>query len=141
MSGNRSVIVAVKGFVTRDRRVLLVRRSPEEIGPGAWECPGGKIEFGEELSDALIREIREETGLSVQVGQLLYAATFRGNPRRHVVILTYLCMAGPGEVTLSREHDACLWVGLTEMRERFDPVIQADLDRNGTMEILAEWVD
>jgi 8-oxo-dGTP diphosphatase len=49
--------------VLRDGLVLVARRSESQHLPGAWEFPGGKIEPGEEPSDAALRELREETGL------------------------------------------------------------------------------
>jgi len=141
MSARRSVIVAVKGVVVRDRRILLLRRAPGEIGEGTWECPGGKIEFGEELPDAMVRETREETGLPVQVGPLLYATTFRTHPWRQVVILSYLCTAGQGDVVLSEEHDSYRWTTREETLATLAPPICADMDRGGVFTQLGDLVD
>jgi len=141
MSARRSLIVAVKGMVVRDRRILLLRRAPGEIGEGTWECPGGKIEFGEELAEAMMRETREETGLTVQVGSLLYATTFRTHPWRQVVILSYLCTAGRGEVVLSEEHDLYRWATREETRATLAPPICADMDRSGVFTQLGDLVD
>ncbi len=55
------------GVVIRSGKVLITRRSPQMTAPGLWEFPGGKVEAGEEASRALVREIREELGLSVTV--------------------------------------------------------------------------
>ncbi|MFV0412006.1 MAG: NUDIX domain-containing protein, partial [Oscillospiraceae bacterium] len=85
------IILAVKAFLVHGNRALLVRRSPSaHYSPGLWEYPGGKIEFGETLQQALEREISEETGLNATVGQLLYATTFFTGISRQVVIITYL---------------------------------------------------
>lgn len=74
---SRSIIVAVKGIIVFQGRILIVRRAAADVvGAGSWECPGGKIDFGEGLEDALEREIAEETGLSVTVGAVAYAASF-----------------------------------------------------------------
>lgn len=141
MSTRRSVIVAVKGVIVHNRRILLLRRAPGEIGEGTWECPGGKIEFGEELTDAMVRETREETGLAVQVGPLLYATTFRTHPWRQVVILSYLCTAGQGDVVLSEEHDLYRWTTREETITTLDAPILADMESNGVFAQLATLMD
>ena len=63
------------GAVVRDTsgRVLLVLRA-NEPSRGMWSIPGGRIEPGESARAAAVREVREETGLDVEVGELLYAA-------------------------------------------------------------------
>ena len=65
-----AVEVAVGGVALRDDELLLVRRGH---GPGAgrWSLPGGRVEFGEDLREALVREVVEETGLEVVVEQFL----------------------------------------------------------------------
>ncbi|NLX49933.1 MAG: NUDIX domain-containing protein [Methanospirillum sp.] len=102
----------------RRGRLLLLRRSEgSPYNPGRWEFPGGRIERGEGVRDALVREVGEETGLAVGPGRLLGA----GNEERHegrVVHLVMAVVASDGEVALSEEHDAFRWVtpkGLCEL--------------------------
>lgn len=62
--------VRVTGVVIEDGRILLLN---QDTGTGrSWSLPGGKLEAGETLAEALVREMREETGLNVEPGRLLY---------------------------------------------------------------------
>ena len=94
-----------------------------------WEFPGGKIRFGEELEEALLREIEEESGLAVEPGELLYATTFHPAPHRQIVLLSYACYWAGGEVTLSEEHQEARWATREEMGELLPTSILADLER------------
>ncbi len=96
-------IVAVAGLVTDAQGRVLLVRSPR----GDWEFPGGQVEEGETLTDALVREVREETGISVAVGPL---AGVYSNVKSHIVMLDFLCEYLGGEPTLSPESLAVKWV-------------------------------
>jgi ADP-ribose pyrophosphatase YjhB (NUDIX family) len=60
----------VTGILIEDDRMLLLNQ--DTGGPRTWSLPGGKVEDGETLADALVREMREETGVEVRPGRLLY---------------------------------------------------------------------
>ncbi len=65
------MVVGVAGVLEREGRLLVIRRSAQVEAPGAWCFPGGAVEAGESLAEALVREIREEVGLEVEaVGEL-----------------------------------------------------------------------
>ena len=67
---NKPMGVAGKAVVRRDGRILLLQRSLKSgFDPGRWELPGGKINYGENLGDALQREVQEEVGLVIKVGR------------------------------------------------------------------------
>lgn len=138
------MVVAVKGFIRRNGRVLLIRRTQEtEVGGGTWEGVGGKIEFGEQPEEALVREVREEVGLRVTVGRLLYASSFVSGPGRHVLILSYLCGLAPEEtddrIALSCEHDAWQWADEAVFRQNVHPGILQDAERFDVMDSFFEW--
>ncbi|WP_342773918.1 NUDIX hydrolase [Mesobacillus subterraneus] len=117
MNVENKIVVVVKGVILHKGRVLLLRRSAEDVtGAGTWEKVGGKIEFGEELDEALAREILEETGLNVKVEKILYATTFKTNPTRQVVLLTYMCRSESASIRLSEEHSEYCWAKLDELK-------------------------
>jgi len=99
-------IIGVKTILIYNRKVLLMRRSDSD---NHWECPGGTMEFGEDLHTTLRREIKEETGLEdICIGKLLYAITFI-NPERQVIGLMYLSHAKSDEIKISHEHTDYIW--------------------------------
>ena len=79
--------VRVTGVVIEDDRILVL---DQDTGSGrAWSLPGGKVEDGETLAEALVREMREETGLTVEPGRLLYVCDYLPGDGTHVVHLTF----------------------------------------------------
>lgn len=92
--------VRVTGVVIEDDRILLLDQDTD-TGRN-WSLPGGKVEEGEPLAAALVREMREETGLDVEPGRLLYVCDHLPGDGTHVVHLTFEArIAGgtAGEVT------------------------------------------
>jgi 8-oxo-dGTP diphosphatase len=98
------------GAVIRDDlgRVFLARRGPlAKNERGLWEFPGGSVEFGEKLADALRREIHEEYGMEIQVGPLLDVVDhILPAEGQHWVSPTYLCTWISGEAQI-REPGKC----------------------------------
>lgn len=108
--------VGVKLLIKRDDKFLFIRRSKSfKPGPQKWDIPGGRIEAGERLGDALAREVKEETSLLVDSFNLLMAQDIF-DPRKdiHVVRLTYVGTAS-GEVKISDEHDDYKWMSIEEI--------------------------
>lgn len=129
------IFVVVKGVILHEGKVLIVKRSAdEEIGRDSWETVGGKIEFGEDLETALIREVHEETGLHITVEQILFATTFKTDPTRQVVILSYLCKSHTNQVVLSPEHSDYLWADTVQLRARLPQAILEDFDQNNVFD-------
>jgi ADP-ribose pyrophosphatase YjhB (NUDIX family) len=105
--------IAVGAVVIHDDRLLMVKRGKEPAA-GLWTLPGGGVEKGEYLADALRREVAEETGLDVVVGDLLGIFEVVGDP--HFVILDYIAApAGDHEPIAGDDAADARWVPLDEV--------------------------
>ena len=102
--------VAARAVVRRGSEILLLKRS-NSVGydPGLWELPGGKMDFGEVLTEALEREVAEETGLAARILTPLVTWHFVKEPF-WVTGVTFICESGGGDIVLSAEHSDYRWV-------------------------------
>lgn len=106
--------LSIKGVVVHGSRVLLLLNERDE-----WDLPGGRPDPGEDHRAALVREVREETGLAVEVGALVDEHLFEVLPRRFVRIVAYACTLGTeGTIALSHEHHEASWVEIATLGER-----------------------
>ena len=97
-------------------RYLLLRRSATcRHFAGQWEPPGGKVNGGEDLVTALMREVKEETGLDVVVLDVAGVTRF-DLPKVRVIALYLIARVVKGEVILCREHTEFAWVPWNEMQ-------------------------
>jgi 8-oxo-dGTP diphosphatase len=101
-------VVGVGGVVISDGRAVLIRRGSEPL-KGQWSIPGGTLELGETIAEGVRRELAEETGLEVEVLDLIEvferiwpdstpADAAAARPQYHFVILDYLCRPTGGEL-------------------------------------------
>ena len=113
-------------------RLLVARRPAGKHLSGFWEFPGGKLEAGETATDALHREIGEELGCTVEVGEALSPVT-HAYEKVTVRLIPFLARLAPGSATpVAREHEALRWVTPREMAEIALPEADAP--------IVAEWM-
>lgn len=117
MPPNLRAGVIVGAAIFHEGSLLLLRRvRGVRDFPGLWEFPGGSVEEGEGLEGALLREVREETGLSVTIDRPFHVSTFEadGQEGRRVTLLAveFLCdIPSRGTVRLSaEEHDDFAWL-------------------------------
>ena len=134
-------IVAVDGIVeNKNNEILLVKHRDRQV----WTIPGGQVEVGENLIDALIREIKEESGIDVTVNKLICVSsnicTYEGYGGYGIVptkvMFGFICTFKGGELCISEETSETCWIPKNEilnyitvpnLRERFE----AYLDFNG----------
>lgn len=106
-------LVGVGAVIVDAGRVLLVRRGTEPA-KGRWSIPGGLVELGETLREAVVREVREETGLIVEPAGLveLLDRVYREGDRvrYHYVIADYLCRVTDGALAAGSDADEVRWV-------------------------------
>ena len=95
--------VSVAGLVVNDKDEILLIESPRR----GWEYPGGLVEPGESLEDALIREIKEETGVDAEIAGFV---GFCKNLKTDGVNIDFICRYVGGELTESAESSAVRWV-------------------------------
>ncbi len=108
--------IAVGAVVVFDDMLLMVQRN-QDPASGLWSVPGGRLEHGEYLKQAVVREVREETGLTVEVGDLLGILEVVGDP--HYVILDFVAtVPEPGEPHPGDDVAAVAWVNLEEVSAR-----------------------
>jgi len=106
--------LAVSAAIFRDGRVLIVRRG-RPPAHGLYTLPGGGVELGETLEEAVIREVREETGLEIAPVDLVgfrqaIARDAEGRVKRHFVILPFAARWVQGEISLNEELAEAHWL-------------------------------
>ena len=109
--------IVVEGLLVHEGKDLVVRRSANEsFLAGHYEVPGGKVDFGEDPSDALKREFKEEVNLDIQVGEpfTTYAYTTKNGTRHTVSIVFHVEIADRlDKLQLSSAHDNHRWIDAT----------------------------
>lgn len=112
-------MVGVGGVVIARGRALLIRRGHPPL-EGEWSIPGGMLEVGETLLDAVRRELAEETGIEVRVGELIEAferifPDGEGQSKYHFVILDYLCEVIRGTAQAGSDVTDVAWAAESEL--------------------------
>jgi len=133
-------IIGVGAVIVEGGRALLVRRATEPL-KGEWSVPGGMLELGEKLRDGVRREALEETGVAVEVGEILdvFDSIFtdvQGRTQYHYVLIDYLCRPIAGEARVGSDVSDVRWVSVEALpamalRESIEQVVRKGLSRAG----------
>lgn len=129
----RYPILGVGALVTRGNEVLLVQRGHAPMA-GEWAVPGGKVEFGETMAAAVRREIFEETGIDIEVGELVYNfESIAEDNSYHYVVFDYLARPIEANKMPIAADDAldARWISLDDLGSL--PVSQPTLDLLATV--------
>jgi len=114
-----SPLVGVGAVIVEQSRVLLIRRGQPPL-LGEWSLPGGVLECGETLREAVVREAREETGLVIETGEMLgvYERVIRGGEGRvryHYVLIDFLCRPVGGDLNAGSDAADVRWFTRDEL--------------------------
>jgi mutator protein MutT len=112
-------IVGVGAVIVHHGEVLIVRRANPPL-QGQWSIPGGALDLGEKLRDGVAREVREETGLDVEVGPVLdvFDSIFpddQGRTQYHYVLIDYLCRLRSGTLAAATDAAEARWARPDEL--------------------------
>lgn len=131
----------VLAAIERDGKFLLTLRNhyedPKSVFHNKWQLPGGKVEFGESVEDALIREIKEELNTDIKTRRLFPKIYDKMRKNTHYIFFCFICEIDvKAKVVLNREATRYDWFTLTQIRKLeflpfTDEVIQDILASNG----------
>ncbi len=124
------LVPCVGAIVVERGRLLLIKRG-HEPGAGLWSLPGGRIEPGETDSEALVRELREETGLIVEPGRLVGSVRRPGGDGRVLDIRDYAATVAGGSLVPGDDAADARWVSVAEVHRL--PLTE------GLIEALTDW--
>jgi 8-oxo-dGTP diphosphatase len=109
----RTPYLAVDAIIHRNGEIVLVKRKEPTV---AIALPGGFVEWGENVEDAVVREAKEETGLIVELeGILGVYSNPKRDPRGHIATVVFICKPLGGRLKCSKEHLSVGWYKISEL--------------------------
>jgi 8-oxo-dGTP diphosphatase len=119
----KGIKIAPKAIIFDQDRVLVLRRSKterKEKNSHGWDFPGGGLEPGELVMEALAREVKEETGLHVKVISPAYIYD-ELIEEKHLIVMKFVCCQPVGQIVLSTEHEDYRWVEISNIANESYP--------------------
>jgi len=116
-------MVGASALILKNDKVLLIKRNSEQ-NMGKWALPGGIVQVGEKVEDAVRREVKEEVGLEIKLEWLINVLDDihhdgTGRIKYHYILVSYLASPTGGKVKLNDESAEFNWYGPTEVRSIF----------------------
>jgi mutator protein MutT len=111
-TGSDPLVVGVGVVLVEAGQILLIQRG-RDPGRGLWAVPGGKVTRGEPMKEAARREVLEETGLEIEVGDVVWVGEHIDDDH-HIVLVDYAARLLGGELEASDDADEARWVSLEE---------------------------
>ncbi len=113
--------IGVGALIVKDGRYLLIKRG-KEPGKGKWSIPGGKVELGETLAEAIKREVLEECGIQIEIEKIFnimdrILKDKDGKIKYHFVLIDYKAQYISGKARAYSDADDMKWVTAAEMSE------------------------
>lgn len=123
--------IIVSGFINNNGKFLLVRRAANDSSyPEFWEIPGGKLEINETPHEGLLRELKEETGINVDIISPISVAHFTIPAKNTQYIqINFLCYPNSEiNITLSQEHSDFAWITFEVISEyKINPQMKQEI--------------
>jgi 8-oxo-dGTP diphosphatase len=117
------LFVATKAFIAHQGKILILKESTkykDGAHSGKFDLVGGRVEKGQNFKESLSREIKEETGLEVQIGRPICISEKRPsvkNEKWQIVVIYFECTTENNKVTLSTDHDEYKWIKAEEYKD------------------------
>ncbi len=117
------LFVGLKALIVHEGKILFLRESSQYsdgTNAGLLDVCGGRMNIGEHPQEALLREVKEETGLMITIGQPVYVGEWRPVVRGEewqVIGIYFLCYTNTTEVSLSQDHSEYIWATPAEARQ------------------------
>ncbi len=121
--------LAAKAFIVRNDKIFIMKRiNKDPQSPGIWEIPGGRLELGEDPVLGLMREVREETGLYVDVIYPMTIRHFKRDDGQIITMIVFLCKPKGGYEKISEEHADSKWTNLKDCDEELTDFFHKELN-------------
>lgn len=123
MSSEIKLFCATKAFIVHNNKVLILRESTkykDGTQLGNYDVPGGRMKPGASWEENLLREVKEETGLNVRIGDVIAVSEWRPvvkGEQWQIVAMFFECFSDTDKVTLSEDHDSFLWIDAKEYKK------------------------
>jgi mutator protein MutT len=114
MTANRP-LVGTGVAIIDDDEILLIKRA-HDPGKDKWAIPGGKVEYGESLAEAATREVKEETGLLVELDEIIWVGESM-SPDHHIVLIDFAGRAVGGTLMAGDDASEVAWVRIQDAYE------------------------